>query len=164
MKFRAGLKCFGVATGTILVMLGCAYFYSIAPHHSSAPPESPVGLLERADELAWGNKWAEAHPLYAKAEQLFDAQHQPSKALYAQVSQVPPNESISVPSTILRLTEDLQKPEAQDEETRLRILTIRGMLQTNYDAAQARATWQQVGQLAVKRHHCQSRILPFSAE
>lgn len=153
MKSRAGLKCFGVTTGTILVMLGCAYFYSIAPHHSSAPPDSPVGLLERADELAWGNKWADAQPFYAKAEHLFNTQHQPSKALYAQVSQIPPNESVSVPSTILRLTEDLKKREAQDEETRLRILTIRGMLQTNYEAAQARATWQQVGALAIKLHH-----------
>lgn len=91
MKFRVGLKCFGVATGTILVVLGCAYFYAISLHYSSAPPESPVGLLERADELAWGNKWADAQPLYAKAEHLFDTQNQPSKALYAQVSQVPPN-------------------------------------------------------------------------
>ena len=153
MRIRAGLKWFGMGTGAILIVIGCAYFYAITPHHSSAPPESSAGLLERADELAWGNEWAEAQPLYAKAEQLFDAQHQPSKALYAQVSQVPPNESISVPGTILRLTEDLRRPEAQDEETRLRILTIRGMLQTNYDAAQARATWQQVGELAVKRHH-----------
>jgi len=153
MRIRDGLRWFGVATGMILVVLGCAYFYAIAPHHSSAAPESAAGLLARADELAWGNEWAEAQPLYAKAELLFESQHQPSKALYAQVSQVPPNESVSVPATILRLTEDLQKPEAQDEETRLRILTIRGMLQTNYDAAEARATWQQVGAVAVKLHH-----------
>ncbi len=153
MRIRAGLKWFVAATGTILVVLGCAYFYVITPHHSSAPPESGAGLLERADELAWGNNWAEAQPLYARAEHLFDAQHQTSKALYAEVSQIPPNESVSVPNTILRLTEDLQRAEAQDEETRLRILTIRGMLQTNYDAAQARATWQQVGALAVKLHH-----------
>lgn len=153
MRIRAGLKWFGMGTGAALIIMGCAYFYAIAPHHSSVPPESPAGLLERADELAWGNEWAEAQPLYAKAEKLFDAQHQPSKALYAQVSQVPPNESISVSGTILRLSEDLRKPEAQDEETKLRILTIRGMLQTNYDAAQARATWQQVGELAVKLHH-----------
>ncbi len=153
MRIRAGLRWFGVATGTIVVILGCVYFYAIAPHHSFTPPESAAGLLERADELAWGNNWAEAQPLYARAEHLFDAQHQTPKALYAQVSQIPPNESVSIPGTILRLTEDLQRPEAQDEETRLRILTIRGMLQTNYDAAQARATWQQVGALAIKLHH-----------
>ncbi len=86
MRIRAGLRWFGVATGTIVVVLGCAYFYAIAPHHSFAPPESAAGLLERADELAWGNEWAEAQPLYAKAERLFESQHQPSKALYAQVT------------------------------------------------------------------------------
>jgi len=126
------------------VILGCTYFYTTTSHHSSAAPESAAGLLERADELVWGNEWAEAQPIYAKAERLFESQHQPSKALYAQVSKAPPNESISVSGTILRLTENLRKPEARDEETRLRILTISGMLQTNYDAAQARATWQQV--------------------
>ncbi len=31
------------------------------------------------------NKWAEAQPLYAKAEHLFEVQNQPSEALYAQV-------------------------------------------------------------------------------
>ena len=153
MKVRAGQKWLGVGTGTVLLLIGCAYFYVVAPHHSSAPPESAQALLERADELAWGNKWAEAQPLFARAEQLFDAQQQPSKALYAQVSQMPPNESISVRGRILRLTEDLQKPEAQAEETKLRILTIRGMLQTNYDAAEARVTWQQVGKLSLKLHH-----------
>ncbi len=104
-------------------------------------------------------KWAEAQPLYAKAERLFESEHQPSKAPYAQVSQAPPNESVSVPGTILRLTADLQNPEAEDEETRLRILTIRGMLQTNYAAAQARATWQQVGELAIKRSSCTIPLL-----
>jgi len=83
MRIRAGLKWFGMAAVTLLVVLGCAYFYAIAPHHSSAPPESAAGLLERADELAWGNEWTEAQPLYAKAERLFESQHHPSKALYA---------------------------------------------------------------------------------
>ncbi len=147
------MKFLALAAGAILVVLGCAYFYAITPHQSSAPSESAVGLLEHADQLSWGNNWAEAQPLYAKAEHLFEVQNQPSKALYAQVSQIPPNESVSVPNTILQLTDDLETPGAQDKETRLRILTIRGMLQTNYDAAQARATWQQVGALAIKLHH-----------
>ena len=153
MRLRSQVKFLALAAGAILVMLGCAYFYAITPHQSSAPSESAVGLLEHADELSWGNNWAEAQPLYAKAEHLFEVENQPSKALYAQVSQIPPNESVSVPNTILQLTDDLETPGAQDKETRLRILTIRGMLQTNYDAAQARATWQQVGALAIKLHH-----------
>jgi hypothetical protein len=42
---------------------------------------------------------------------------------------------------ILKLTQDLTLPAARDPETRLRILTIRGMIEVNYDAAMARDTW-----------------------
>ena len=133
--------------------LGGAYFYGITPHHSFAPPDSPQALLDRADTLSWGNKWVEARPLYARAQKLYTAQGQPAKALYAEASQAVPNESISVEGKILRLTQDLSRPEAQDPETKLRILTIRGMLETNFDAAEARATWVQVAQMASQQHH-----------
>jgi CHAT domain-containing protein len=139
--------------GITLLVAGCAYYYAITPHHSSAPPESAEGLLDRADTLAWGNRWADALPLYQKAQQLYTSQHELSKALYAQVSQVPPNESLSVPATIWELTQDLARPEAADPETKLRILTIRGMFETNYDAARARSTWQQVSTLALSLYH-----------
>ena len=46
-----------------LVGLGGAYFYGITPPHSFAPPESAQGLLDRADVLSWGNRWAEAKKL-----------------------------------------------------------------------------------------------------
>jgi CHAT domain-containing protein/tetratricopeptide (TPR) repeat protein len=139
--------------GLAIALVGGAYFYAVTPHHSSAPPDSADGLLDKADTLSWGNRWAEAQPIYAKAAQLFRLQNRPSKALYAAVSEIPADESVSAPATILRLTQDLAKPEAQDPETKLRILTIRGMLQVNYDAAEARATWQEVFSLAIKLHH-----------
>ncbi len=66
---------------------------------------------------------------------------------------MPPNESANVPQTILTLNADLSKPEASDPETRLRIMTIRGMLETNYDASMARTTWQEVESQALKLHH-----------
>ena len=46
-------KIFATLAITLLVA-GCAYYYAITPHHSSAPPESAEGLLDRADTLAWG--------------------------------------------------------------------------------------------------------------
>ena len=94
-----------------------AYFYAVTPHHSFASPESAEGLLDRADSLAWGNRWTDAQPLYKKAQHLFAAQKQPSKALYAQVSQIPPDESGSIRDKIVQLTEDLRRPEAEDAET-----------------------------------------------
>jgi hypothetical protein len=59
------------------------YFYVITPHPSSAPPDSAQALLDRADSLSWGNRWIDAEPLYKRAEQMFAAQGQSSKALYA---------------------------------------------------------------------------------
>jgi|GEM_PF-1539191 len=135
------------------VLLGSVYLYLTSPHHSFAASDSAEGLLDRADALAWGNRWTDAQPSFRKSEELYSSQHNLSKALYAKVSQIPPDESGSVPAKILGLTQDLEKPESQDPETKLRILTIRGMLETNYDAAQARSTWGEVKKLAVKRGH-----------
>ena len=112
----------------ILVIAIGAYLYLVNPHHNSASSESAEGLLDRADILAWGNRWIDAQPFYKRAEQMFIAERQPSKALYAKVSQIPEDESVDLPATILSLTTDLIRPEAGDPETRLRILVIRGML------------------------------------
>jgi tetratricopeptide (TPR) repeat protein len=147
------VKKIAAALGLLVVFAGGVYYYAIMPHHSSVPPESAEGLLDRADTLAWGNRWTDAQPLYVRAQRLFEVQHQRSKALYAEVSQIPPNESVSIPGTILGLTQHLATPEAHDPETKLRILTIRGMLEINYDASQARSTWHDVGALAVSLHH-----------
>lgn len=153
MSKRSRAKKAAAVLGITFGLAAGAYLYAVSPHHSSAPPESAEGLLDRADALAWNNRWADAQPLYAKAQHLFDAQHRPSKALYAAVSQLPPDESVSLRSNILRVTEALQLPEAQDPETRLRLLTIRGGFEIDYDAAQARSTWQEVERLALKQGH-----------
>ena len=137
----------------VAILLGGSYLYLVSPHHSSAPPESAEGLLDRADTLAWGNRWADAAPLFLKAQDRYRAENNPRKALYAEVSQIPSDESGSVEKKILQLTKDLATPEANDPETKLRILTIRGMLETNYDAAKARLTWEEVKALAIKLHH-----------
>jgi CHAT domain-containing protein len=141
--------------GISITIAGSIYFYAVTPHHSSAPPNSAEGLLDAADTLSWGNQWAEARPLYMRAEQLFTYQGKRSKALYARISQIPPDETVSVRQNILKLTEFLATPEARDPETKLRILTVRGMLEVNYDAAQARATWMTVQALALHLHHVQ---------
>ena len=149
------LRKFGISLGIgVTLLVGC-YVYTTTPHHTFAPPESAEGLLDRADTLAWGNEWAEAEPLYRRAQNAFLAQNDPARALYAEVSQAIPNESESMPAKILRLSEDLQRPEAQDPETRLRILTIRGMLETNYDASKAQTDWAEVRSLALKLRHVQ---------
>jgi CHAT domain-containing protein len=153
------MKQFGVLllkiAGSIFLLFGLACL-GIVVYRAATKPRagSAESLLEEADQKAWSNDWEGAAPLYRRAELLFTAQHNASKALYARVSQMPVLMQVSsLPDQIWRLTQDLTLPEAQDEETRLRILTVRGMFEVNYDAATARSTWQMVEALARKRHH-----------
>jgi CHAT domain-containing protein len=128
-------------------------------HSATFDERNPDSFLARADSLSWNNNWIRAEPLYHQAELLYTQQHRPEKALYAHVSQIPPNaESSSLTASIFDLTQALARPEAADPETRLRILTIRGMLEINYDAAPSRSTWTQVAELARRQHHYQLAV------
>ena len=66
-----------------VITLIAIYFYAVSPHHSTAPADSASGLLDRADTLSWGNRWSDAQPLYRRAEPLFVAQRQSSRANYS---------------------------------------------------------------------------------
>ena len=117
------------------------------------PPKNPDTLLQEADQKAWVNNWVGAEPFYKKAETELIKKHELSKALYARVSQIPPHmEDGYLPELIWRLTQYLTLPEAQNLQTRLRILTIRGMVETNYDGAAGQSTWAQVQTLAQQQH------------
>jgi CHAT domain-containing protein len=141
-----------IAAGLLLAALLSIVGYRVFRRWVSHGPEA---LLERADEMSWLNSWIDAEPLYHQAELGFVQRHQYSKALYARVSQMPAHSesSTSVPSQIALLRRDLDLPEAKDPETRLRILTILGMLEVNYDSGMARQTWAEVESLANRRHH-----------
>ena len=153
MRIPRALRLSALALLLFLLAGVSMYFYVITPHPSSAPPDSAQALLDRADSLSWGNRWIDAEPLYKRAEQMFAAQGQSSKALYAQVSQIPPNESVDLPATIWALTQDLTLSAAANPETRLRILTIRGMLEIDYNAVEALSTWTEISSLAVSLRH-----------
>ena len=132
-----------IAAGLILAVLLGVVGYHVLQWRI---PGSSEALLEQADEKSWVNNWIAAEPLYRQAELGFIRKHEPSKALYAHVSEIPAQSesSITVPAHLAELTADLSLPQAQDPETRLRILTILGMLEVNYDSAMARATWGEV--------------------
>jgi tetratricopeptide (TPR) repeat protein len=145
-----GKKIAAVSVSGIAGLL-IAYGIAVAPHPSLAPAESAQGLLDKADTFSWTNRWALAQPVYAQAAGMFRQANQPAKVLYAEVSELPADESTSVAAKILRLNEALTTDAARDPATRLRVLTIKGMLETNYDAGQALTTWREVAQLAMKR-------------
>ena len=148
----AFLPSFRIAAGLLLVVLLGVVGSQVLRWRN---PVSPEALLARADEMSWLNNWIAAEPLYRQAELQFTQRHQLSKALYARVSEMPAHSesSTSVPAQIALLTHDLALPEAQEPETRLRVLTILGMLEVNYDAGMARKTWADVEALAIRRHH-----------
>src|SRR5215469_15376570 len=134
-----------IGAGLLLAALLSIVGYQVFLHTSSAPEV----LLKRADHLSWLNSWIAAEPLYRQAEVEFLRRRDLSKALYARVSQVPTHSesSTTIPIKIALLRRDLDLPEARDPETRLHILTILGMLETNYDASMARQTWSEVESL-----------------
>jgi CHAT domain-containing protein len=142
------------ATGFALFCLATAtlFFYRII---TRPEPGTPEALLEVADERAWLNDWEGAAPLYKLAEQSFVKQHKAAEALYARVSQIPAKSgSINLQELIWTLNQNLTLPEARrNPKTRLQILTIRGIIETNYDAAMARSTWALVEQLAKSQHY-----------
>ena len=143
MKF--GARSLLAIIFAIPIVLFC--ILAVRQHEESS--NSPEAILARADDLSWKNDWTAAAPVYGKAEQLFTNEHRPSEALYAQVSQmIPRAESEPISSLLLELQRDLAMPGARASKTRLRILTIQGMIETNYDAGMARQTWMQVESLA----------------
>ena len=141
-----------IVAGLLLAALLSVVGYQVLRRRDS---QSPEALLKHADDLAWLNAWIQAEPYYHRAEIAFRAKGDASKALYAQVSEMPAKSesSTTIPNQIAVLRQDLLLPAARDPETRLRILTILGMLETNYDAGMARNTWAEVESLALARHH-----------
>src|SRR5271155_5582640 len=141
-----------IATGLLLAVLLSVVGYQVLRRWNSRSPEA---LLKRADEMSWLNNWIAAEPLYRQAELQFTEKHQLSKALCARVSEMPAHSesSTTIPSQIALLRHDLDLPEAKDAETRLRILTILGMFEVNYDSGMARQTWTEVKALAERQHH-----------
>ena len=131
---RIASPTFRIATGLLLAALLSVVGYQVFRRKDSDAPEA---LLKRADEMSWLNSWIAAEPLYRRAELEFTRRHQLSGALYARVSEMPAlsESSTTIPSQIAVLRHDLSLPAARDPETRLRILTILGMLEANYDAA-----------------------------
>lgn len=112
---------------------------------TSPSPGSPEAYLAAADGMAFNNNWMGAAPLYRRAEFGFRARKDSARSLYAEVSQVPATmESRPLPDLIAETKLLLNQPGAEEPHTHLRILTVEGMLQLEYDAAQAKETWAEV--------------------
>jgi CHAT domain-containing protein len=151
MRIAAALT-FRIAAGSLLAVLLGAVGYQVLQKRNSDAPEA---LLKRADDMSWLNNWIAAEPLYRQAQLEFTRKGQLSDALYARVSEIPARSESSenFPTQIASLRRDLELPEARNPEARLRVLTILGMLEVNYDSMMARQTWAEVQSLATRQHH-----------
>jgi hypothetical protein len=106
-------------------------------------------LPEEADKTSWDNQWIKAAPLYARAAQFFRSRTRPLKTPYADVNQLIPRvEPDGISNMLLELRQDQRLPAGTDPETRLRILVIEGMIETNCNASIARTIWVQARSLA----------------
>jgi CHAT domain-containing protein len=92
-------------------------------------------------------------PAFCPGGRAFAARGDQSRALYAKVSQIPLLiETSNLPPLIADMNRFLSLPTAAQPDTRLRILTVKGMAEYYYDAAIAKETWQSVEALTTQRH------------
>jgi CHAT domain-containing protein len=142
----------------VAALLASPFAWKSLQKRHTGVKDNPEDLLARADDLAWHNDWLEAAPLYAQAEQGFRIRNRPSQALYAHVSQfIPRAETEPLPGLLFELKQDQSLPAAQTPDTKLRLLVIQGMIETNYDAEMASKTWAQVETMA--RHRGEFRLM-----
>jgi hypothetical protein len=70
---------------------------------------------------------------YTRATEFYPLKHWLAKALYAEASKIPADESSSISANIPRLMDDLKRSEGHDA-VKLSLLTTRRILEINYDA------------------------------
>ena len=105
-------------------------------------PGSTEAQLAEADRLGWNNRWLQAQPIYASAEEAFIKRGDKAHALYSHVSQFPVKmESSDLSTLIAELSQDLTRPEAADPATRLRVLEMKAKCEEEYVAAASKVTF-----------------------
>lgn len=112
--------------------------------------ENPSELLKEADRLAWLKNWSKAEPLFARAEELFREQGDQRNALYAMVGklrgQLP---RLPVEQTSNQLADLLDNPVVRNDALlRLRILTVKGDTDMDFDIDLAQRDWSDALALA----------------
>src|SRR5579884_2033161 len=150
-----GALALAAVVATVVVIAVSAQIWARVHFLLLSPAEK---LLQRADKLANNGEWLAAAPVYKQAEVLFHQQANPTRELYAKVSQAPAeieSSPRSLSDWLAVLNRDLTLPGAVDPDTRLRILEIKGQIETNYDAALAHETWVNIRRLALQQHEFQ---------
>lgn len=80
--------------GCKTTLMALASFVFLVPPIATA--QTAIELLREAEKLAWVDNWAEAGPLFARAEALFSQTGEERNAIYARIGKVR-NQSESLP-------------------------------------------------------------------
>ena len=113
--------------------------------------ENAADLLREADRLAWLTNWTAAGPLFARAERAAGESGDARAALYARFGRLRAEMQLrSLPDASAEIARLLDGELGQrDRWLRLRGLTVKGDIDLEWDVPAARATWQEVLELAM---------------
>jgi CHAT domain-containing protein len=107
--------------------------------------EDPFEILKEADRLAWLRNWSRAEPLFAKAEQLFRDRADQRNAVYAMVGKIRGQlPRLALQQVSNQLADLLDSPLVQsDSLLRLRVLTVKGDTDMDFDLDLAQRDWSE---------------------
>lgn len=119
------------------------------------PQPSYKADLVEADRLAWLTDWYSAHAIYTRAEKAATKAGDRRAALHAKVGRLRGEmQTRALPELSESLGKDLQHPLAkEDDELRLRILTVKGDVDLEWDIDAAYVDWSEVQDLAKALGH-----------
>jgi len=126
-------------------------FPLLLPNPGQPQTPDPQALLNQACHFADFYNWSDAGPLFAQAEQFFKAQGDKRDALYARLGHIRATmEELSLPQTSQELATELETNSLLQSDQRLRafVLSVKGDIDGELDAAPMRRDWEEVYQLA----------------
>jgi CHAT domain-containing protein len=124
----------------------------LAATDARAEPPSHLSQIQEADRLAWLTDWYSAAPIYARAEKAALAAGDKRNALYAKFGRLRGEMQTSGLADLAQiLAADLDSALLKgDDRLRLRLLTVKGDIDLEWDIDDAYNDWSEVQRLAQK--------------
>jgi CHAT domain-containing protein len=123
-------------------------------HEQTSPSnEDPAAILQQAVHLADLYNWADAAPLFERAEELYKSRSDSRNALYAHLGKIRSTmEQLALPEVSAELGAELETdPLLQsDKQLRLFCLVVKGDIDGEIDATPSRRDWEEALQIATE--------------
>lgn len=124
-------------------LIPCAILFALSGRCCFSSENEGLAILREANHLSDLFNWADARPLYAQAEKLFQDAGDNRDALYARFGRIRGEmETLNLPETSDYLGSQLQSPLLRtDLQLRLMCLIVKGDIDGEIDSAPATADW-----------------------